>query len=228
MQFVEQVQRPGAAPAEVRLVVQPGATLLKPPADVVLAPRKSWLQLGRYTTDPFYRQFLPMAAALRTYADPQAFFAQYSGAVTITKSAEEPIDGTRAVRYDLHADLARAPSATQATAAIEQAALQPTTAESLTSVDYAIWLDENNHPIRTLVDDPLARQGPTTWTRVTPVGASPSTSAHQPHYRSPSSKTGNDGNATHGRSPRWVSPPKGSGRQCRGLLTEALAWGGDR
>jgi hypothetical protein len=97
-----------------------------------------------------------MAAALRAYADPQAFFAQYSGAITITKSAEEPIDGTRAVRYDLHADLGKA-AATRANAAIEQAALHPTTtAEGLTSVDYAIWLDENNHPIRTLVDEPIA------------------------------------------------------------------------
>ncbi|MDX6585222.1 MAG: hypothetical protein QOI10_4406 [Solirubrobacterales bacterium] len=154
MQFAEQVQRPGAAASEVRLVVQPDATFLKPPADVVLPPRKSWLQLGRYTTDPFYRRFVPMAAALRAYADPQAFFAQYGGAITITHSAEEPVDGTRAVRYDLRADPASA-GANQARPAIEQVALHPTTAESLTSVNYTIWLDENNHPIRTLVDEPI-------------------------------------------------------------------------
>jgi hypothetical protein len=154
MQFAEQVQRPGAVPAEVRLVVQPDATFLKPPADVVLPPRKSWLQLGRYTTDPFYQRFLPMAAALRAYADPQAFFARYGGAITITHSAEEPIDGARAVRYDLRADPAGA-GAGQARPAIEQAALHSTTAETLTSVNYTIWLDGNNHPVRTLVDGPI-------------------------------------------------------------------------
>ena len=155
MQFAEQIQRPSAAPVEVRLVVQPGATFLKPPADAVLPPRKSWLQLGSYTTDPLYRRFLPMAAALRTYADPQAFFAQYGDAITITKSAEDPIDGTRAVRYNLHADLAETGSATQANAGITQAALHATIPDNLTSVDYTIWIDENNHPIRTLVDEPI-------------------------------------------------------------------------
>jgi hypothetical protein len=155
MQFEEQVQRPGAVPAEVRLVVQPDATLLRPPADVVLPPRKSWLQLGRYTTDPFYRQFLPMAAALRAYVDPRAFFAQYGDAITIAKSAEEPIDGTRAVRYDLHADIAKLTSAHQTGPATGQAAARPAPAADLTGVDYTIWLDENNHPIRTLVDEPI-------------------------------------------------------------------------
>jgi hypothetical protein len=154
MQFAEQVQRPGAAASEVRLVVQPDATYLKPPADAVLPPRKSWLQLGRYTTDPFYRRFVPMAAALRAYADPQAFFAQYGGAITIIRSAEEPVDGTRAVRYDLRADPAGA-ATNRTRPAIEQAGLHPTTAESLTSVNYTIWLDESNHPIRTLVDEPV-------------------------------------------------------------------------
>jgi hypothetical protein len=154
MQVAEEVQRPGAAAAEVRLVVQSDALFLKPAADVVLPPRKSWLQLGRYTTDPFYRRFLPMAAALRAYADPQAFFAQHGGAITITHSADDPIDGTRAVRYDLRADLAD-PGADQAGPAIEQAALQPTAAGSLTSINYTIWLDETNHPVRTLIDAPI-------------------------------------------------------------------------
>jgi hypothetical protein len=39
---------------------------------------------------------------------------------------DEPIDGTRAVRYELHADLAEA--------AAEQPALRPTTAGSLTGL----------------------------------------------------------------------------------------------
>jgi hypothetical protein len=47
-----------AAPVEVRLVVQPDATFLQPPADAVLPPRKSWRQLGRYTADAFYGRFL--------------------------------------------------------------------------------------------------------------------------------------------------------------------------
>jgi hypothetical protein len=66
---------------------------------------------------------------------------------------DEPIDGTRAVRYELHADLAEA--------AAEQPALRPTTAGSLTGLGYTIWLDENNHPVRTLVDEPIpATPGP--------------------------------------------------------------------
>jgi hypothetical protein len=95
-------------------------------------------------------------AALGAYSDPQAFFAQYGGAVTIAKSADEPLDGTRAVRYDPHVDLTKVPAAIQANAATEQAqaALHPTTAESLTSLN-SIWLDENNHPVRTLVDEAI-------------------------------------------------------------------------
>jgi hypothetical protein len=96
---------------------------------------------------------------------------------------DEPIDGTRAVRYELHADLAEA--------AAEQPALRPTTAGSLTGLGYTIWLDENNHPVRTLVDEPIPpRQARTAWTRTTPVGESLSPSAHQTRYRSASSKDG--------------------------------------
>ncbi|MDT7557654.1 MAG: hypothetical protein QOC83_5495 [Pseudonocardiales bacterium] len=152
MQFAEQVQRPGAAPAEVTLVVQPSAVYLKPPADAVLPPRKSWVQLGRYTSDPFYRRFLPMAAALRI-SDPQTFFARYGDAVTITNSAEEAIDGARGVRYDLHADVAKA-AANQPNPAIGQA-LRDSLAAGLTSVDLTIWLDESHRPLRTLIDQPM-------------------------------------------------------------------------
>jgi hypothetical protein len=152
MQFAEQVQRPGAAPAEVTLVLQPGAVFLKPPADAVMPPRKTWLQLGPYTSDPFYRRFLPMAAALRI-SDPRAFFAQYGDAVTITTSAEEAIDGARGVRYDLHADVAKA-AANQPNPAIERA-LRNSLAAGLTSVDLKIWLDEANRPLRTLIDQPV-------------------------------------------------------------------------
>jgi hypothetical protein len=154
MKFAEQLQRPGADPAQVRMVLQPTAILLKPPADTVLPPRKSWVQLGSRTTDPFYRRFLPMATALRGYADPQAFFAQYGDAITITHTGDDPGDGVRAVRYDLHADLAKAPSAAQANAAIEQAVhAVPNAAE--TGVDYKIWLDGDNRPVRTLIDEPI-------------------------------------------------------------------------
>ena len=133
MQFAEQLQRQGAAPAEVTLVVQPGALLLRPPADAVLPAHKSWLQLGSYPGYPFYRRFLLMAAALRSYADPQAFFAQYGDAITITHATDEPRGGVGAVRYDLHVT----PPAGQAGA------------------DYSIWLDEDNHPVRTLIDEPI-------------------------------------------------------------------------
>jgi hypothetical protein len=154
MQFAEQVQRPGADPAEVRLVVQPSAVFLKPPAGTVMPLRKSWMQLGPTTSDPFYRRFLPMATALRTYADPQAFFGQYGDAINITNSVEEPIDGARAVRYDLHADVARAAAGNQPNPAIGRALRDSLTA-GLTGVDLKIWLDEDNRPLRTLIEQPL-------------------------------------------------------------------------
>jgi hypothetical protein len=152
MQFAEQVQRPGKAPAEVTLVVQPGAVFLKPPADAVLPPRKSWLKLGPITSDPFYRRFLPMAAALRL-SDPQAFFARYGDAITLTNSVEEAIDGARGVRYDLHADVAKA-AAGQPDPVVARA-LRGSLASGLTGVDLKVWLDENNRPLRTLIDQPM-------------------------------------------------------------------------
>ena len=154
LQFAERVQRPGADPVEVTLVVQPGAIFLKPPPGTVMPLRKSWLQLGPNTCDPLYRRFLAMAAALRTYADPQAFFTQYGDAITITDSTSEPIDGARCVRYDLHADMAKAAAANQSNPAIWQA-LREALATGQTGVDLKIWLDQDNRPLRTLIDQPI-------------------------------------------------------------------------
>jgi len=151
MQFAEQVQRPGSGPTEVRIVVQPDATFLKPPADVVLPPRKVWLALGAHTTDPFYQRFLPMAATLRAYADPVAFFAQH-GEATFVGAVGEPVDGVRAVRYDLHAGAVDT-AGSRPNPAIEQA-LRTTVVGGQSGVDYSIWLDEDNHPLRTLIDAP--------------------------------------------------------------------------
>jgi hypothetical protein len=118
---------------------------------VVLSPRKSWWQLGSRTTDPFYRRFLPMATALRGYADPQAFFAQYGDTITITHAGDDPGDGVRAVRYDLHADVAKAPvgrpsprrdRASRTHRAPDRRGLQH-------------LADEDNHPVRTLIHQPI-------------------------------------------------------------------------
>jgi hypothetical protein len=199
---------------------------LRPPADVVLSPRKSWWQLGSRTTDPFYRRFLPMATALRGYADPQAFFAQYGDTITITHAGDDPGDGVRAVRYDLHADVAKAPvgrpsprrdRASRTHRAPDRRGLQHLARRGQPPGTHP---DPPTHPRRASPVQPglVLHQ----------VGTARGHRPTKPATGHPAVKTGFDANAAHGQSPRCVSPPKGSGRQCGGLLTEALAWCGDR
>jgi hypothetical protein len=156
MQFALQVQRPDPTPVEVevRLVVQPAAIFLRPPDGTALPPRKSWLQLSPKTTDPLYQRFLPIAAALRTSIDLPAFFALYSNATTITNAVDEPIDGTRAVRYDLHIN-----QTNTAAPPVSAATVQNASATAQTGMNLQIWLDEHNSPVRTLITEPAAAPG---------------------------------------------------------------------
>jgi hypothetical protein len=155
MQFAEQVQQPGAGAVQVTLILQPGAVFLKPPAGAPMPLRKSWLQLGPETADPFYKRFLPMAAALRL-SDPQSFFALYGDTVTMSNSAEEVIDGARGVRYDLHADVAKAAAATYTTPdSATRQTLRDALADGQTSADLTLWVDQDNRPLRTLIDQPM-------------------------------------------------------------------------
>ncbi|HEX4357008.1 MAG TPA: hypothetical protein VH141_05780 [Pseudonocardia sp.] len=155
MQFAQQVGRGAAAPAEVNLVIVPDAAFLKPPADMPLPPRKTWLQVGPSARDPFVRGFTPMVDSLRATVQPGQLITRYGDAVSITGSAEEPLAGVQAVRYDLRVDLAKA-AALGVDPVTGQPARRPATGRpaAQASQDFTLWVDHENRPLRTVVNRP--------------------------------------------------------------------------
>ena len=160
MQITERVQ-PSGAPAveELTLVVLPDQVYVKPPAGagIPVPPGKSWLRIQPNATDPISQQFGQLAQSVRANADPTRGFTQFGDAATIVSSAEEPLDGVRAVRYQIRVDVAKA-AAQETDPALKQQLQQ--TAQNMGTVDSALWLDERNRPLRVLLQQPLgAGQG---------------------------------------------------------------------
>lgn len=135
IEFSEQAQRLDATLADVALVVQPTDAFLKPPLDITLPPRKSWQRITPATTAPFYQQFVPIVAALRTYLDPVGLFARYGDSLSVAAAVADRVGGTQAMRYDLHIDPATAPPRLPASA-------------------IQMWLGAHDRVVRMLVDQP--------------------------------------------------------------------------
>ena len=135
VEFSEQAQRLNGSLADVALVVQPTDAFLKPPVDITLPPRKSWQRITPATTAPFYQQFVPVVAALRTYLDPVGLFARYGNSISVAAAVADRVGGTQAMRYDLHIDPGTVP------ARLPASAIQ-------------MWLDAHDHVVRVVVDQP--------------------------------------------------------------------------
>jgi hypothetical protein len=136
----EQAPRPGAAPVDVTLVVLPGGAYVKPSGGDPLPAGKSWVTVDPAVRDPFYRQFVPVAQWLRDYMNPAAYLARRGGAIAITFSGEETLNGARAVRYVLRTAGAQTAASTQGGPA---PAVQ-------------MWLDATNRVLRMQVGLPGA------------------------------------------------------------------------
>src|SRR5262249_40419046 len=85
---------------------------------------------------------------------PGQLITRYGDAVSIVGSAEEPLDGAHAVRYDLRVDLVKA-----AALRVDPVTGLPTPPRRLTSgqattQDFTPWVDQNNRLLRTQVTRP--------------------------------------------------------------------------
>lgn len=148
MQVAEQLDRGPGAPGDVDLVILPGTAFLKPPPDIALPPRKTWMQIPPDSRDSFVESFNPLIASLRDSLQPSHLITRYGDAITIVDSAQEPIDGTPAVRYNLRVDLTKA-AADRSNPASAQAA-KSAVADGQSSLDLTIWIDEKNSLVRTM------------------------------------------------------------------------------
>ncbi|HEX4356390.1 MAG TPA: hypothetical protein VH141_02635 [Pseudonocardia sp.] len=147
MQVAEQLDRGPGVPGDVDLVILPSTVYLKPPADIALPPRKTWLQVTPESRDTFVQGFNPLIDSLRDSLQPSEMITRFGDAVSIVDSAQEPIDGTPAVRYDLRIDLTKA-AADRGNPASAQAAKTAVTAGQTTQ-DLKMWVDEKNNLVRT-------------------------------------------------------------------------------
>ena len=161
MRITERVQQAGApAATELSLVVLPDQAYVKPPADagVPVPPGKSWLRIQPNAADPITQQFAQLVRSVRANADPTQSFTQFGDAAQIVQSAEDPLDGVPAVRYQIRVDIAKA-------AALEgdptlKLELEQTVQRGMAIVDSSLWLDARNRPLRVLLQQPMpAGQG---------------------------------------------------------------------
>jgi hypothetical protein len=148
MQVAEQLDRGPGVPGDVDLVILPGTSFLKPPPDIALPPRKTWMQLAPESRDSFVQSFNPLIESLRESLQPGEMITRYGDAVSIVDSAQEPVDGSPAVRYDLRVDLAKA-AADRANPASALTAKTAVAAGQATE-DLKIWVDERNNLVRTM------------------------------------------------------------------------------
>lgn len=153
MQLAQKVSQPGQPPTEIVMVVLPDQAYVKPPSTVGLPPGKTWVRIEPTATDPVSQQFNAIIQSVRENADPTQSFTQFGDAATIVESAEEPLDGTRTVRYKIRVDLAKAASREQ-NPQIKQA-LEETVRSGTPTVDSSLWLDEKSRPLRVSFQQPL-------------------------------------------------------------------------
>ncbi|HEX4252797.1 MAG TPA: hypothetical protein VH008_33350 [Pseudonocardia sp.] len=151
MQVAEQLDRGPNVPGDVDLVIQPGSVLLKPPPDITMPPRKTWMQIPAASRDAFVESFNPLVASLRDSLQISQLITRYGDAVSIADSAQEPTDGTPAVRYNLRIDLTKVTADRSNPASVQAAqAAKAAIAAGQTSLELKLWLDEKNNLVRTL------------------------------------------------------------------------------
>jgi hypothetical protein len=161
MTITQRVQRPEAStPAELTFVVLPDQAYVKPPVEAgyPLPAGKSWLRIQPNSSDPVSQQFAQLVQSVRANADPTQSFTQFGDAASIVQSAEETLDGVRAVRYLIRVDVAKA--AAQERDPVLKQELQQTASSGMSVVDSSLWLDARNRPLRVSLQQALpAGQG---------------------------------------------------------------------
>jgi hypothetical protein len=137
-------------PTVLGLIVLPDQAFVNPPASsgFTLPRGKTWLRIDPNATDPTIRRFAQLVRSVRQNADPTQSFAQFGDAAAITGVADDTVDGSPTVRYQIHVDTARA--AARATDPAAKQALRQSA-----PVDSTLWLDAANRPVRVLLREPL-------------------------------------------------------------------------
>lgn len=153
VQLDTRLQPPGApAPLESTTVVLPDQAYVKPPQGFGLPVGKSWIHIPENSPVPWMQQIVAQVQMVRQSADPSQSFSEFGQAATITETAEDPVNGARAIRYKVRVDMAKA-AQTQPDPQIQQKL------RSAPSVDTTVWLDGQNRLLRMLVQQPTGDGG---------------------------------------------------------------------
>lgn len=152
----------GGAASEISIIVLPDQAYVKAPVQLPLPPGKSWARLRPDTSNAMLQPIVRAARETQQNVDPTQRLVQMSGAATIVESVEEPLDGVRTMRYRARIDLNQAAAQVTDPWLKENVqrllALARSTGSS--TMDYVLWLDEQNRLQRFLVEQPLpAGQG---------------------------------------------------------------------
>lgn len=148
VQLDTRLQPPGApAPLESTTVVLPDQAYVKPPEGFGLPVGKSWIRIPENSPVPWMQQLVAQVRMVRESADPSQSFSEFGQAAAIAETAEDPVNGARAIRYKVRVDMAKAAQA-QPDPAIQQKL------RTAPSVDTTVWLDAQNRLLRMLVQQP--------------------------------------------------------------------------
>jgi hypothetical protein len=153
VQLDTRAQPPGApAPLESTTVVLPDQAYVKPPPGFGLPAGKSWIRIPEDSPQPWMQQLIGQVRMVRQSADPTASFTEFGQAAAITESAEDTVNGTRAIRYKVRVDMAKAAEAQSDPALRDRM-------RSVPSVDTTLWLDAQNRLLRMLIQQPTGDGG---------------------------------------------------------------------
>lgn len=149
VKFTQIVTQKGVAPQETGFVVLPDATYLRLPPAPGDPKSKPWVRVDPDSSDPEAQRLAMLATTLTESADPTRTLSRYADATLISDAADDVIEGDPAVRYTIVVDLARA-ATLQADPAVK-AQLEQQVRSGLTRVTSTLWVDGDDHPLRSSV-----------------------------------------------------------------------------
>jgi hypothetical protein len=133
---------------KARLILLPKALYLKLPAGAGLPAGKSWLEIrtdGKGDKNPLTTALAPLMNQLKQGFDPNTNFGILEATSTVKASGTETIDGVQTTKYTTTIDLAKAAAVAKGPLAAQYRTL---VSSGVKSMDYSIWVDGDNLPVK--------------------------------------------------------------------------------
>lgn len=114
---------------------------------------KSWIKIDSTSDNPIAKALGGMTEQMSKNADPRATLEQFQESGEITDTKEETIDGQKTTHYTITVDVEKM-AANQADPTMKKA-LEDTIKAGLKDFPVAVWINEDDLPVRFALDMPM-------------------------------------------------------------------------